>query len=161
MFTLTAFNPESRFRVNHLGGMQISGSLISKWLAYTPCFESHDYWSDSAAGGWGWGGFRAGLVNTTVMKGVCSFQAMCIITQINIRLFSEIPSHSTDGHGGGRYFLCPGIPYPKKTNMVEIWSPRISSHCPALLLRVCFTCPVPARVISKADSEWCFGGMEM
>lgn len=144
MFTLTAFNPESRFRVNHLGRMQISGSHINH--RYPNGAHTHHVLNRMTIGlilrgGW------AGLVNTTVMKGVCSFQAMCIIKQISIRLFSEIPSHSTDGHGGGRYFLCPGIPYPKKTNMMEIWSPRISSHCPALLLRT-FALPALFQLVS-------------
>ncbi len=65
---------------------------------------------------------------------------MCIIKQIGIGLFFEILQHSTDGHWEGQYFLCSGIPYPKKTNMKEIWSPRILSHCPTVLLADSWLC---------------------
>lgn len=45
----------------------------------------------------------------------------CVTKQAYLQ-FLEIPVVSTDGYEQAKYFLCSHMPYPKKTNMLEIGS---------------------------------------
>lgn len=44
---------------------------------------------------------------------------------------------STDGYEQAKYFLCPYMPYPKKTNMMEIWSLQIQAIVACVCVCVC------------------------
>lgn len=117
-------------------------ACVSKSSNPKPCFEQYEYGQIGLI--WGEGSLMK------QSRGRLLFSSHVHDKTNQHQAFLKIPPHSTDGHEEGQYFLCQGIPYPKKTNrksdlhashpIVQLccW---LTPDCVRFKDLVCFTCP--------------------
>lgn len=83
------------------------------------------------------------LTSVSKLKWLHKRSELCTILQI--------PQVSTDGYKQANCFLCSYMPYPKKTNMMEIWS----LHIQAIVQQVCMGERVHTHACMRAFLSLC------